>query len=106
MSQGSLQLFHSLALGFAISGLLVSVYRALADKPASFRLPAGRRCRRGAGGALPRFRRSGHHRPQHDPRPPDREPPFEFVFLATFIALVWSLMSGRVLTMVLRGLGF
>lgn len=106
MSQGSLQLFHSLALGFAISGLLVSVYRALADKPASFRLLQG-------GGvaavlAVPflafaapviivrntiRGRRIENRR-------------FEFVFLATFIALVWSLMSGRVLTMVLRGLGF
>ena len=41
MSQGSLQLLHSLALGFAISGLLVAIYRALAAKPASFRLMQG-----------------------------------------------------------------
>lgn len=105
MSAGSLQLFHSLALGFAMSGLLVSLYRLLADKPASFRLLQG-------GGLMAIFavpflafaapaiivrntirgRRIEHRR-------------FEFVFLATFLALFWSLMSGRVLTMVLRSAG-
>ena len=30
---------------------------------------------------------------------------FEFVFLATLVALMWSLMSGRVLTMVLHSVG-
>jgi hypothetical protein len=105
MSASSLQLFHSLALGFAVSGLLVALYRVLADKPASFRLLQ-------TGGlaavlAVPflafaapaiivrntiRGRRIENRR-------------FEFVFLATTIALFWSLMSGRVVTMVARSFG-
>ena len=106
MSQGSLQLFHSLALGFAISGLLVSVYRALADKPASFRLLQG-----GGVAAVLAVPFLAFAAPVIIVRNTIRgrlieNRLFEFVFLATFIALVWSLMSGRVLTMVLRGLGF
>lgn len=105
MSAQSLQLFHSLALGFAVSGLLVALYRTLADKPASFRLlQAG-----GVGAVLAvpflafaapaiivrntiRGRRIENRR-------------FEFVFLATTLALFWSLMSGRVVTMVARSFG-
>ncbi len=105
MSAQSLQLFHSLALGFAVSGLLVALYRTLADKPASFRLlQAG-----GFGAVLAvpflafaapaiivrntiRGRRIENRR-------------FEFVFLATTLALFWSLMSGRVVTMMVRSFG-
>lgn len=106
MSQISLQLLHSLALGLAFSGLLMAAYRAAADKPASFRLLQ-------AGGlqavlAVPflafaapaiilrntiRGRRIEGRR-------------FEFVFLAGLIALTWGLMSGRVVTMVIASIGF
>jgi hypothetical protein len=101
MSPQSLQLFHSLALGFAISGLLVSLFRALTAQPASFRLLQG-------GGAMAllavpflafaapaiiirntiRGRRIENRR-------------MEFVFLATLLAGMWSLMSGRVISMMI-----
>ncbi|WP_439575193.1 DUF6949 family protein [Phreatobacter sp.] len=106
MSAQSLQLFHSLALGLAVAGLLTAVYRYLTDQPASFRLLQG-------GGALAvlavpflafaapaiilrntiRGRRIENRR-------------MEFVFLASLLALMWSLMSGRVVTMVLHSFGF
>jgi hypothetical protein len=106
MSLQSLQLIHSLALGLAVSGLFVSLYRYLAEKPASFRLLQGGGV--GAVLAVPflafaapaiiirntiRGRRIENRR-------------FEFVFLATTLAGIWGLMSGRVVTMVLSTLVF
>ena len=87
MSAQSLQLLHSLALGFAVSGLLVSLYRLLAVPFLAFAAPAiiVRNTIRG--------RRIENRR-------------FEFVFLATLIALMWSLMSGRVVTMVIGSFAF
>ncbi|CEJ13626.1 DUF6949 family protein [Phreatobacter sp. AB_2022a] len=101
MSPSSLQLLHSLMLGFAVAGLFAALYRALAEKPASFRLlQTG-----GVGGVLAVpflafaapaiiMRNTIRGRRIHNRR-------FEFVFLATLIAGVWSLMSGRVVSMVL-----
>lgn len=38
MSQTQIESFLALAIGFAIAGLVASVYRALRDRPASFNL--------------------------------------------------------------------
>ncbi|MFN3854607.1 MAG: DUF6949 family protein [Phreatobacter sp.] len=105
MTAQSLQLFHSLALGLAVAGLLTALYRYLTDRPASFRLLQGG----GAAAVLAvpflafaapaiilrntiRGRRIENRR-------------MEFVFLASLLALTWSLMSGRVVTMIIHSLG-
>lgn len=106
MSIQSLQLLHSLALGFAVSGLLVAVYRVLADKPASFRL-----LQHGGFAAVVAVPFLAFAAPAiilrntiRGRRIENRR--FEFVFLASLIALMWSLMSGRVVTMVIHSFGF
>jgi hypothetical protein len=106
MSAQSLQLLHSLALGFAVSGLLVSLYRALTAKPASFRL-----LQTGGVGAVLAVPFLAFAAPAIIVRNTIRgrrieNRRFEFVFLATTIALVWSLMSGRVVTMVIGSFAF
>src|ERR1700730_11234118 len=106
MSPETLETFLSLALGFAVAGLISAAYQAITARPASFRLlnaPA----RPAALAAVPflvfaapfiimrntiRGRRLEGRR-------------FEFVMLATVLAGVWSMMSGTAVVMVLRGLG-
>lgn len=106
MSAHSLQLLHSLALGFAVSGLLASLYRALAHKPASFSL-----LQLGGMGAVLAVPFLAFAAPAiilrntiRGRRIENRR--MEFVFLATTLALAWSLMSGRVVTMVLLSFGW
>jgi hypothetical protein len=107
MSPETTESFLSLALGFALAGLISAVYQALTERPASFRL-LNAHTRSAALAAVPflvfaapfiimrntvRGRRIEGRR-------------FEFVMLATIIAGVWSLMSGTAVIMALRGLGF
>ena len=107
MSPETLQSFLSLALGFAVAGLISAAYQALTERPASFRL-LNAQARSAALAAVPflvfaapfiimrntvRGRRIEGRR-------------FEFVMLATVIAGVWSLMSGTALLVALRALGF
>ena len=107
MSPETMESFLSLALGFAVAGLISAAYQAVTERPASFRL-LNVQARSAALAAVPflvfaapfiimrntvRGRRIEGRR-------------FEFVMLATIIAGVWSLMSGTAVVMVLRGLGF
>jgi hypothetical protein len=106
MSPDALHSFLSLAIGFAVAGLISTGYQAMTERPASFRL-----LHRGpsptAIAAVPflvfaapfiimrntiRGRRLERRR-------------FEFVMLATILAGFWSLMSGTVVVMALHALG-
>lgn len=106
MSVQSLQLLHSLALGFAFAGLLAAGYRALTNEPASFKLLQG-----GGLGAVLAVPFLAFAAPAIIVRNTIRgrrieKRRFEFVFLATFLASVWSLFSGRVVSMVAASMGF
>src|ERR1700745_1124644 len=107
MSPDTLETFLSLALGFAVAGLMSAAYQAITARPASFRL-LNADARPAALAAVPflvfaapfiimrntiRGRRIEGRR-------------LEFVMLATVLAGTWSLMSGTAMVMVLRGLGF
>ena len=106
MSPESLQALLSLAIGFAVAGLLSTGYQAVTARPPSFRL-----LERGASAAtfaaVPflvfaapfiimrntiRGRRIERRR-------------FESVTLATIIAGIWSLMSGTFVLMALSAAG-
>jgi hypothetical protein len=106
MSPETLESFLSLALGFAVAGLISAAYQAITARPASFRL-LNAKARPAALAAVPflvfaapfiimrntiRGRRIEGRR-------------FEFVMLATVLAGIWSMMSGTAVVMVLRGLG-
>jgi hypothetical protein len=103
MSPETLESFLSLALGFAVAGLISAAYQAVTERPASFRLlnaPA----RSTALAAVPFLvfaapfiimRNTVRGRLVEGRR-------FEFVMLATIIAGVWSLMSGTAVVIVLR----
>jgi len=106
MSPDALQSFLSLAIGFAVAGLMSTGYQALTARPASFGL-LQRDSPPAAIVAVPflvfaapfiimrntvRGRRLERRR-------------FEFVMLATILAGFWSLMSGTVLVMALQALG-
>lgn len=106
MSPQSVESFLTLALGFAVAGLLASIYQLVAKRPASFDLlVSGPQAANLA--AVPflvftapfiilrntiRGRRIERRR-------------FEFVMLATILASFWSLMSGTVVVMALHALG-
>jgi hypothetical protein len=106
MSPETLESFLSLALGFAVAGLMSAAYQAITARPASFRL-LNVQARPAAIAAVPflvfaapfiimrntiRGRRIEGRR-------------FAFVMIATVLAGIWSMMSGTALVMVLRGLG-
>jgi Family of unknown function (DUF6949) len=106
MSPDALQSFLSLALGFAVAGLMSAAYQAVTARPASFRL-LNAQARPAALAAVPflvfaapfiimrntiRGRRIEGRR-------------FEFVMLATVLAGTWSMMSGTALVMALRAVG-
>jgi O-antigen/teichoic acid export membrane protein len=106
MAPEALQSFLSLALGFAVAGLVCAVYQAVADRPASFGLLHAE-ARPAALAAVPllvfaapfiimrntiRGRRIEGRR-------------FEFVMLATVLAGIWSMMSGTAVVMALQRLG-
>lgn len=106
MSPQSVESLLTLALGFAVAGLLASAYQLVAKRPASFHLLAGGP-QPATFAAVPflvfaapfiilrntiRGRRIERRR-------------FEFVMLSTILASFWSLMSGTVVMMVLHALG-
>jgi len=106
MSSETLESFLSLALGFAVAGLISAAYQAITARPASFRL-LNALDRPAALAAVPflmfaapfiimrntiRGRRIEGRR-------------FEFVMLATVLAGIWSMMSGTAVVMLLHGLG-
>ena len=106
MSPDTIESFLSLALGFAVAGLISAAYQAITARPASFRL-LNASARPAAIAAVPflvfaapfiimRNTVRGH-------RIEGRR--FEFVMIATVLAGVWSLMSGTAVVMVLRELG-
>jgi hypothetical protein len=107
MSPETLESFLSLALGFAVAGLISAAYQAVTEQPASFRL-LNAQARSAALAAVPFLvfaapfiimRNTVRGRLIEGRR-------FEFVMLATIIAGVWSLMSGTALLVALRALGF
>jgi hypothetical protein len=106
MSPETLESFLSLALGFAVAGLMSAAYQTITTRPPSFRL-LNVEARPAALAAVPflvfaapfiimrntiRGRRLEGRR-------------LEFVMLATVLAGIWSMMSGTAVVMVLRGLG-
>jgi len=107
MSPDTVESFLSLALGFAVAGLMSAAYQAVTARPASFNLlnASGRSA---ALAAVPFLvfaapfiimRNTVRGRLIEGRR-------FEFVMLATVLAGIWSMMSGTAVMMVLRGLGF
>ena len=107
MSPETLESFLSLALGFAVAGLISTTYQAVTERPASFRL-LNAQARPAALAAVPFLMFAAPfiiiRNTVRGCRIEGRR--FEFVMLATIIAGVWSLMSGTAVVMVLRGLGF
>jgi hypothetical protein len=107
MSVTSLHLFLSLALGFALAGLLVSGYQALADRPAGFGLLEERHPAL-ALAAVPflvfaapfiimrNVLSDGRHGPRR----------VQFVMLTTVIVGFWSMMSGTAVIALLEAAGF
>ena len=106
MSPESLELFLSLALGFAVAGLICAAYQAITARPASFRL-LNAEARPAALAAVPFLvfaapfiimRNTVRGRLIEGRR-------FEFVMLATVLAGIWSMMSGTAVVMMLRAVG-
>jgi hypothetical protein len=106
MSPETMESFLSLALGFALAGLISAAYQAVAERPASFRL-LNAQARSTAFAAVPFLMFAAPFIIMRNTvrgcRIEGRR--FEFVMLATIIAGIWSLMSGTAVVMVLRGLG-
>jgi hypothetical protein len=103
ISPESAQQFLAVTIGFAVAGLISTGYQLLTQRPASFRL-LEQGPNPGAFAAIPflvfaapfiimrntiRGRRIERRR-------------FEFVMIATFIAGLWSLMSGSVVVMAIE----
>jgi hypothetical protein len=106
MSPETLEMFLSLALGYAVAGLISAAYQAITTRPPSFRL-LNAEARAAALAAVPFLvfaapfiimRNTVRGRRLEGRR-------FEFVMLATMLAGTWSMMSGTAVVMVLRGLG-
>ncbi|HWM49318.1 MAG TPA: hypothetical protein VNR11_20655 [Xanthobacteraceae bacterium] len=105
MSAETVQSFLALAMGFATAGLIATGYQLVADRPASVRLLT-RGPSVGAIAAVPmlvfaapflitrHIVRAGMSAPQR----------VELVMTATILAGLWSLMSGRVVIMVVQEL--
>lgn len=99
MTVEALQSLHTLALGFAVAGLLASFYQLLTERPASFTLLTGR-AEPTAILALPFLlltapfiiMRNTIRGAEYEHRNPG------FVMIATVIAGLWSLASGRLVT--------
>jgi hypothetical protein len=106
MSPETLESFLSLALGFALAGLISAAYQAITARPPSFRL-LNAEARPAALAAVPLLvfaapfiimRNTIRGRRLEGRR-------FEFVMLATVLAGIWSMMSGTAVVMVLRAVG-
>ena len=106
MSAEALQSFFTLAIGFALAGLLATGYQAATSRPASFQL-LQRGPHAAAFAAVPFLvfaapfiimRNILRRRPVEGWR-------FWVVMSATVVAAVWSLMSGTIAIALLTGLG-
>src|SRR5450631_845729 len=101
MSPESLQNLMSLALGFAMAGLISSGYRLITDRLPTFGLlttgPSAQ-----AFAAVPLLMVAAPFLIMRNTLLGDRQEGrrFQFVFLATMIAGFWSLMSGMILVQV------
>jgi hypothetical protein len=107
MTQLSIQLLLSLALGFAIAGMCSSAYRVATAKLPSFSvLSTGPRPEVFA--AVPLLVISAPFLIMRNTILNSRHEGgrFEFVFVATIVAGFWSLMSGLVLITTLQACGF
>jgi hypothetical protein len=105
MSPQSVESLLTLALGFAIAGLVASAYQLIAKRPASFALLAEPQATAFAAIPLLVFaapfiilRNTIRGRQIEGRR-------FEFVMLATMLAGFWSLMSGTFVVMALHAIG-
>jgi len=107
MSPDTVESFLSLALGFAVAGLMSAAYQAVTARPANFNL-LNAPGRSAALAAVPFLvfaapfiimRNTVRGRLIEGRL-------FEFVMLATVLAGIWSMMSGTAVMMVLHGLGF
>jgi uncharacterized protein DUF6949 len=104
MSPESLQSFLAEALGFAVAGLVSTLYQLLTHRPASFHLLGG-----GAAAATLAVPFLAFAAPfiimrntLRGPRLERRQ--FEYVMLATVAASFWSMLSGTVVEMALEAL--
>jgi hypothetical protein len=106
MSPETFELFLSLALGYAVAGLISAAYEAITTRPPSFRL-LNAEARAAALAAVPFLvfaapfiimRNTVLGRRLEGRR-------FEFVMLATVLAGIWSMMSGTAVVMVLHAVG-
>jgi hypothetical protein len=98
MSPQSLQMFLTLALGFAVAGLSTSAYQLATSQLPSFgQLTTGPSPK--AFAAVPLLILAAPFLIMRNTLMGEREQSrrFQFVFLATMIAGFWSLMSGLVL---------
>lgn len=106
MSATAIHSLLSLALGFALAGLLASAYQALADRPAGFGLLEEHRVGR-ALAAVPFLIFAApfiimRNTLRDDGCGPRR---VQFVMLATVIVGFWSMMSGTVVVAALEAAG-
>ena len=100
MSAEQVECFFSLVLGFAVAGLIASVYQLVTRRPASFRL-LQRGPRPSTFAAIPILVFAAPFISMRDTlrggQIEDRG--FSLVMVATIIAGCWSLMSGTVVVM-------
>lgn len=100
MSPESIQSFLAVALGFAMAGMISTLYQLLARQPASFRLLSNGASPE-AFAAVPFLAFAAPfiimRNTLCDRRPARRR--IEFVMLATVAACFWSMLSGTVVVM-------
>jgi hypothetical protein len=104
MSPEALQSFLAVALGFAVAGLLCTLYQLLTLRPASFRLLHAAR-----GEALafvPFLAFAAPFIIIRNTLPGQREAPrrLESVMMATVVAAFWSMLSGTLVEMTVEAL--
>jgi hypothetical protein len=106
MTASALHSCLSLALGFALAGLLVSGYQAWADRPAGFNLLEQRQMAR-ALAAVPFLVFAAPFIIMRNTLTDDGHGPrrVQFVTLATVVVGFWSMMSGTVVVTVLEAAG-
>jgi hypothetical protein len=106
MTPESVQMLLALALGFAVAGLCSSTYQLATSRLPTFGLlSAGPSA--AAVAAVPLLMLSAPFLIMRNTllARRDERRRFEFVFLATLIAGLWSLMSGMVVVMTLQACG-
>jgi hypothetical protein len=107
MSVDQFETFLTLAIGFAVAGLIASAYQLVTSRPASFRL-LQRGPRPATFAAVPLLVFAAPFIIMRNTirgcRIEGRG--FSMVMVATIIAGGWSLMSGTVVVMALASLGF